>query len=166
MNRLIRALILTYGMSFFFSRCAQNTYFSKHRICPKYSDTCLSLTYHIYQKYSNTLNPYHTCSKILTTCLFDVFKKHLKRQLYCLLICLIKELTALVGRLSLSVCSVQTLIRRRVLRRLILACSVCQCPSPGFADYPLYKALWRHSDENSAAINNRYLDVVQTRALI
>ena len=27
-------------------------------------------------------------------------------------------------------------------------------------------ALWRHSDKNSAAINNRYLDYIQTRGLI
>ena len=38
---------------------------------------------------------------------------------------------------------------------------------PGFTDNPvyMYMALWRHSD-NSAAKNNRYMDFVQTRALI
>ena len=60
----------------------------------------------------------------------------------------------------------QTLIRCRVLRRLIWVCTVCQCPSSGFSDNPLYTALWRHSDKNSAAINNCYLDFVQTRGLI
>ena len=52
--------------------------------------------------------------------------------------------------------TVQTLIRRRF----------CQCSSSGFRDNPLYKALWRRSDKNSADINNRYLDFVQTRGLI
>ena len=42
----------------------------------------------------------------------------------------------------------QTLIRRR------------SCPSPGFTNHPLYTALRRHSDTNSAAINNRYLVIV------
>ena len=50
----------------------------------------------------------------------------------------------------------QTLIRRR--------CSVCQCPSLGFSDSPLYTALWRHSDKNSTA--NCYLDFAQTRGLM
>ena len=36
----------------------------------------------------------------------------------------------------------------------------------GFTDNPLYTALWRHSDKNSAAIKKRYLDFVQTRGLI
>ena len=76
---------------------------------------------------------------------------------------LIKALIALVGRLSLSVGrimvlngdlrlfpstlnfllfkqTVQTLIRCRVLRRLIWICNVCQCPSPDFTDNPLYTA--------------------------
>ena len=61
----------------------------------------------------------------------------------------------------------QTLIRRRVLRRLIWFCTVFQCASPGFTD----NLFTRHSDvtvtdKNSAAINNRYPDTVQTRALI
>ena len=60
----------------------------------------------------------------------------------------------------------QTLIRRRVRRRLMRVCTICQFPSPGFTDYPLYTALWHHSDKNSAAINNRYLDFKQTRGLI
>ena len=42
----------------------------------------------------------------------------------------------------------------------------CQCPSPDFTDNPLYTALWRQSDKNSVAINNLYLDFVQTRGLI
>ena len=41
--------------------------------------------------------------------------------------------------------------------RLIWVCNVCQCPSPGFTDNPLYTALWHHSEKNSLAINNRYL---------
>ena len=63
----------------------------------------------------------------------------------------------------------QTLIRRRVLRRLIWVCNVCQCPqfhSPGLTDNPLSTALWRHSDKFSAAINKRYLDFVQASTLI
>ena len=60
----------------------------------------------------------------------------------------------------------QTLIRHRVLRRLIWICTVCQCASPGFTDSPLYTSLWRHSEKNNAAINNRYLDFVQTRGFI
>ena len=37
-----------------------------------------------------------------------------------------------------------------------------------FKDTPLYTALWRHIDKNSAVINacNRYLDFQQERALI
>ena len=65
--------------------------------------------------------------------------------------------------------TVQTLIRRRVLWRLIWVCTVCQCPkcpSSGFTDNPLSTALWRHSDKNNAAINNHYLDFVKTRGLI
>ena len=39
--------------------------------------------------------------------------------------------------------------------------------SPGFTDNPLYTALFlRHSDKTSAAKNNRYLHLVQTRGLI
>ena len=53
--------------------------------------------------------------------------------------------------------------QNRVLRRLIWVCTVCQCPSPGFTDNLLYIALWRQSDKNSPAVNNRYLDFVQTR---
>ena len=60
----------------------------------------------------------------------------------------------------------QTLIRRRVLRRLIWVCIVYQCPSSGFTVYPLYSAQWHHSDKNSAAINNCYLDFVQPRGWI
>ena len=30
----------------------------------------------------------------------------------------------------------------------------------------LYMAVWRRSDKNTTAINNRYLDIVQTRSLI
>ena len=52
------------------------------------------------------------------------------------------------------------------MRRPIWVCTVCQCPSPGFTDNPLYTSVWRHSDKNSAAINSRYLDFVQTRGLI
>ena len=52
------------------------------------------------------------------------------------------------------------------LWHLIWVCTVCQCPSPGFTDNPLYTALWRHSDKNNAAINNSYLDFVQTPSLI
>ena len=62
--------------------------------------------------------------------------------------------------------TMQTLIRRRVLWRLIWVCTVCQCSSLGFTDNPLYTAFWRHSDRNSAAINNRYLDFVQMHGLI
>ena len=62
--------------------------------------------------------------------------------------------------------TVQTLIRRRSLRRQIWVCAVCQYPSPGFIDAPPYTALWRHSDKTSAAKINRYLDFVQTRGLI
>ena len=51
-----------------------------------------------------------------------------------------------------------TLIRRRSLWRLIWVCTVCKCPSPGLTDNPLNAALWRHSDKNSATINNRYLE--------
>ena len=58
------------------------------------------------------------------------------------------------------------LIRRRVLWRLILVCTVCQCPSPGFTDNPLCTALWRHSDKNCTAIGNSYLDFLPTRGLI
>ena len=36
----------------------------------------------------------------------------------------------------------------------------------GFTDNPIYRTFWRHSDKNSAAIDNRYLDFVQTRSLI
>ena len=38
--------------------------------------------------------------------------------------------------------------------------------SPGFTDNTIYTAVWRHSDKNSAAINNRHLDFAQTRDLI
>ena len=67
--------------------------------------------------------------------------------------------------------TVQSLIRRRILRCLIWVCTVCQCskcPSPGFTDSPLSTTLWRHSDKKSAAINNRYmyLDFFLTRGLI
>ena len=61
---------------------------------------------------------------------------------------------------------VQTLIRRRVLRRLIWACTICQYHCPGFTDNLLYKAFLHHNDKNGATINNRYLDFVQTRGLI
>ena len=60
----------------------------------------------------------------------------------------------------------QTLIRRRIL---IWDCTVCQCPkcpSPGLTSNPLSTALWHHSDTNSAAINNRYLDFVQASGWI
>ena len=60
----------------------------------------------------------------------------------------------------------QTLIRRRVLRRLIRICVVCQRPSPAFTDSPVYIVLWRHSDKNRVAINSRYLDFGQTDGLI
>ena len=30
--------------------------------------------------------------------------------------------------------------------------------SPGFADNPIYTALWHHSEKNGLAINNCYLD--------
>ena len=46
--------------------------------------------------------------------------------------------------------TVQTLIRRRVLRRLIWVCTVShcfKCPSPDFTDNPLSIALWRHSEK-------------------
>ena len=62
--------------------------------------------------------------------------------------------------------TVQNLIRHRVPQCLIWVCTVCQCTSPGFTDNPLYTALWRHSDKNSAAINIRYLHFIQTRGLI
>ena len=52
----------------------------------------------------------------------------------------------------------RTLIKRHILRRLILTCTICQCPSPWFTDNR-YSASWRHSDRNNAAINNRYLDL-------
>ena len=93
---------------------------------------------------------------------------------------IIEALTALVVRLSLSVSwengperarntvsfylnfmlfkqVVQTLTRRCVLRLLICVSTVCQCRSPGLTDNPLYIALWRHRDKNSAVINNSYL---------
>ena len=62
--------------------------------------------------------------------------------------------------------TVLTLIRRRVLRRLIWVCTVGQCSNPSFTDNLLYTALWRHSDRNSATINDRYLNFVLTRGLI
>ena len=49
---------------------------------------------------------------------------------------------------------------------LIWFCIVCQCPSPDFADNPLYKALWGHRDKNSMAIGNHYLDFLQMCSLI
>ena len=58
------------------------------------------------------------------------------------------------------------LIGRRVLRRLILLCTVCRCLTPGFIDNPVYTALCRHSDKNRSAIIKRYLNFVQTRGLI
>ena len=89
----------------------------------------------------------------------------------------IKAMTTLVGRLSLSVGWENGPERRLkivsfnsylpvILRRLIWVCTICQCLSSGFTDNPLYAALCRHSDKNSAATNNRYLDFVQTRGLI
>ena len=57
--------------------------------------------------------------------------------------------------------TVQTLIRCRVLRHLIWVSTVCQClkcSRPSFTDNPLLTALWCHSDKNSMAINNCYLD--------
>ena len=36
----------------------------------------------------------------------------------------------------------------------------CQCPSPGSTDNPLYTGIWRHSNNNSAAINNRFITLV------
>ena len=60
--------------------------------------------------------------------------------------------------------TVQTLIRRRFLQRLIRAYIVCQCPSPGFTDNLIYTALCRQSDKNGAAVSNRDLDFVQTNA--
>ena len=45
-------------------------------------------------------------------------------------------------------------------------CTVCQCSCPGFTDNPLYTAFWRLRDKNSTAINNHYLDFVQTRGII
>ena len=62
--------------------------------------------------------------------------------------------------------TMQTLNKRRVLWRLIWVCTVCHYPSHGFTDNPLYTALRRHSDKNSSAVNNRYLDFVQTRGWI
>ena len=53
-----------------------------------------------------------------------------------------------------------------VLRRLTWLCYICPCPSPSFIDNPLYTTLWHHSDKNSAAMNNCYLDFPQTRGLI
>ena len=38
--------------------------------------------------------------------------------------------------------------------------------SQGFRDNPHYTALLRHNDKNDAAINNRYMDFVQTHCLI
>ena len=58
------------------------------------------------------------------------------------------------------------LIRHRALMHLIWIWTVGQCLSPGFTDNLLYTALGRHSDKNSTAINNHYLDFVQTRGLI
>ena len=101
-------------------------------------------------------------------------------QTYSIWKIIIKALTALVGRLILNgdlrlfhltfnfllfKQTVQTLIRRRVLRRPIWVCFVCQCPSPGFKDNPLNSAIWRYTDKNSAAINNgnRYLDSSKAR---
>ena len=52
------------------------------------------------------------------------------------------------------------------MRRLIWVYDVCQRPSTDFTDNAIYAALWRHSDKNSAAINNRYLNYVQMRGLI
>ena len=40
-----------------------------------------------------------------------------------------------------------------------LQCFQCpKCPSPGLTNNPLSPLIGRHSDKNSAAINNRYLD--------
>ena len=99
---------------------------------------------------------------------------------------IIKVLTALVGRLSQCRLekivlngdfqltldflyfkqTVLTLTRCVILWHLIWVWTVCQCPSPGFTDNRLYTALWRHSDKNSAAINNRYLGFRQSCSLI
>ena len=48
---------------------------------------------------------------------------------------------------------------------MIWVCTVCQCPSPGSADNPLYTALWHHSDKNSLTINNRYLEFIIVRLI-
>ena len=50
--------------------------------------------------------------------------------------------------------SVQTLIRCCILQQLIWVCTVSQCRSTGFT------ALWRHSEKNSVAIDNHYLDFI------
>ena len=58
----------------------------------------------------------------------------------------------------------QTLIRRRLLWRLIWSCTVFQCPkcySLGITDNSLSTALSRHSDKNSATINNRCLAMTE-----
>ena len=67
--------------------------------------------------------------------------------------------------------TVQTLIRRRILRRLMWVCSVANVQVQIFQIILFYTTLWRHSDKNSSdknsgAINNRYLDFIQTRGLI
>ena len=62
--------------------------------------------------------------------------------------------------------TVKTLIRCRVLRRLIRFYTVCQYPSPCFREKNLHTAFRCLSDKNSAVIHNRYLDFVQTRGLI
>ena len=69
-------------------------------------------------------------------------------------------------------CFIQSLTSwkfKQTVRCLIWFYTICQCPkcpSQDCIDNPLSKARWRHSDTNSAAINNRYLDFVQTRVLI
>ena len=53
-----------------------------------------------------------------------------------------------------------------ILRYLIWVCTVCQFPSPCFTDNPLYTTLLHHSDKNSVAMHNHYLDFIQTGNLI
>ena len=47
------------------------------------------------------------------------------------------------------------MIRRRALRRLIRVCTVCQCPSPGFADNPFLL----HSDFTAIRLARLWMTV-------
>ena len=59
--------------------------------------------------------------------------------------------------------TVQTLIRRRVLWRLIWVCTVCQCQVQVL---PSLHGTLTLQPQEKRAINNRYLDFVQMRCLI